>query len=65
MAAHTFALHYVGGAIKVRGGVSRAGDAVILAKLSLECACGTADAAVCAGVVVVSWRALDCKRQTQ
>lgn len=62
---HTFALHDVSGAIKVCGGISRAGDTVVLAKLALICAHGTADAAVCAGVVVMSWRTLDCKSQGQ
>lgn len=60
-ATRTFALHLVGGAVKVRGCVSRTGHAVVLAKLPLVGASGTADAAVGAGVVVVSWRALDCK----
>lgn len=58
---HTFTLHDVSGAIKVSGRVSGAGNAVILSKLSLVRAGWTADAAVCAGVVVMSWRALDCK----
>lgn len=62
---HTFALHDVSGAVKVCGGISRAGDTVVLAKLPLICAHGTADAAVCAGVVVMSWRTLDCKNQGQ
>ncbi len=62
---HTFALHDVSGAIKVGGGVSRAGDAVVLPKLSLIRARGTADAAVCAGVVVMTWRALDCRSRGQ
>ena len=62
---HTFALHEVSGAIEVGGGVSRTGDAVVLPKLSLKRARGTADAAVCAGVVVMSWRALDCRRGGQ
>lgn len=57
----TFALHPVGGAVEVCGCVSRTGHAVVLAKLRLVGASGTADAAVGAGVVVVSWRALDCK----
>lgn len=61
---HTLALHDVCGPIKVSGCVSRAGDTVVLPKLSLICACRTADAAVCAGVVVMSRRALDCRRQT-
>lgn len=64
-ALHTFALHDVSGAIKVGGGVSRAGDAVVLPKLSLIGTRGTADAAVCAGVVVMSWRALDCRSPAQ
>lgn len=62
---HTFALHDVGGAVEVCGCVSWTGDAVVLAKLPLVGASGTADAAVCAGVVVMSWRALDCRGQTQ
>lgn len=57
----TFALHDVGGAVEVRGCVSRTGHAVVLAKLPLVGASGTADAAVGAGVVVMSWRTLDCK----
>lgn len=57
----TFALHLVGGAVEVRGCVSRTGHAVVLAKLPLVGASWTADATVGAGVVVVSWRALDCK----
>lgn len=60
---HTFTLHDVSGAIKVSGCVSRAGNAVVLPKLSLIRARRTADAAVCAGVVVMSWRALDCKHR--
>lgn len=62
---HTFALHDVSGAIEICGGVSRAGDAVVLAKLSLIRARRTADAAVCAGVVVMSRRALDCRSAAQ
>lgn len=63
-ATRTFALHDVGGAVEVRGCVSRTGHAVVLAKLPLVGASWTADAAVGAGVVVVSWRALDCKEAT-
>lgn len=59
----TFALHEVGGAVKVGGGISRAGDAVVLPKLSLIRAYGATDAAVCAGVIVMSWGALDCTSQ--
>lgn len=62
---HTFALHDVSGAIKVGGCVSRAGNAVVLPKLSLIRARRTADAAVCAGVVVMPRRALDCRSQAQ
>lgn len=51
---HTFALHDVGGAVKVGGGISWAGDAVILTKLHLIRPHGTTDTAVCAGVVVMS-----------
>lgn len=61
----TFALHDVSGAVEVRGGVSRAGDAVVLSKLSLVRARWTADATMCAGVVVMSWRALDCRSHPQ
>lgn len=62
---HTFTLHDVSGAIKVSGCVSRAGNAVVLSKLSLIFAHRAADAAVCASVVVMSWRALDCRSQAQ
>lgn len=62
---HTFALHDVGGAVEVCGCVSWTGDAVVLAKLPLKGASRTADAAVCAGVVVMSWRTLHCRGQTQ
>lgn len=62
---HTFALHDVGGAVKVCGCVSWAGDAVVLPKLPLIGARRTADAAMSAGVVVMSWRALDCRGQAQ
>lgn len=61
----TFALHDVSGTIKVGGGVSRACHTVVLSKLSLVCAHGTANAAVCAGVVVMSRRALDCRRKAR
>lgn len=61
----TFALHDVSGAVKVGGGVSRAGDTVVLSKLPLVRARWTADAAMCAGVVVMSWRALDCRSHPQ
>lgn len=57
----TFALHDVSGAVEVGGGVSGAGDAIVLSKLPLVRACRTADAAMGAGVVVMSWRALDCR----
>lgn len=57
----TFALHDVGGAVEVGGGVPGAGDAVVLSELPLVRARRTADAAVCAGVVVMSRRALDCR----
>lgn len=50
----TFALHDVGGAVKVGGGVSGTGHAVVLPELPLVRARGTADAAVRAGVVVMS-----------
>lgn len=61
----TFALHDVSGAVEVGGGVSGAGDAVVLSKLALVRARWTADAAMCAGVVVMSWRALDCRSHPQ
>lgn len=60
----TLALHDVGGAVEVCGCVSWTGDAVVLAKLPLVGAGGAADAAVCAGVVVMSRRALDCRAQS-
>lgn len=44
----------VGGAIKVSGGVPRAGDTVVLPKLRLVGSCWAADTAVVAGVVVMS-----------
>lgn len=61
----TFALHDVSGAVKVGGGVPGAGHAVVLSELPLVRARRTADAAVCAGVVVMSWRALDCRSHPQ
>lgn len=61
----TFALHDVSGAVEVGGGVPGAGDAVVLSELPLVGARRTADAAVCAGVVVMSWRALDCRSHPQ
>lgn len=56
----TFAMCDVGGTIKIGAGVTRTGDAVVLAKLGLIGGHGTADAPVGGGVVVVSWRAVYC-----
>lgn len=61
----TFALHDVSGAVEVGGGVSGAGHAVVLSKLPLVRARWTADAAMSAGVVVMSWGALDCRSHPQ
>lgn len=61
----TFALHDVSGAVKVGGGVAGAGDAVVLSELPLVRARRAADAAVRAGVVVMSWGALDCRSHPQ
>ena len=44
----------VGGSVEVRGGVPRAGDAVVLAELGLVGPGRAADAAVGGGVVVVT-----------
>lgn len=62
---HTFALHDAGGAIKVGGGVSGTAHAVVLTELALERARRTADAAVGAGVVVVTGRTLHCRSKQQ
>lgn len=56
----TLALRDAGGAVEVGGGVSRAGDAVVLPELRLVGPHGAADAAVHRGVVVVTRRTLDC-----
>jgi len=61
----TFALHDISGAVEVSGCVTGTGDTVILANLPLICPHWTADAAVCAGVVEMSRRALDCRSQAQ
>ena len=50
----TFAVGDVGGAVKVRGGVPGAGDAIVLPKVILVGASCAADTAVGAGVVVMS-----------
>lgn len=55
----TFAVGDVGGAVKVGGGVPRAGDAVVLPELGLVGPRRAADAAVGGGVVVVSRSAVD------
>ena len=60
-AALTFAVCDVGGAVEVRAGVARTGDAVVLAELGLVGADGAADAAVGGGVVVVAGRAVHCR----
>lgn len=60
-AALTFAVCDVGGAVEVRAGVSRTGDAVVLAELGLVGANGAADAAVGGGVVVVAGGAVYCR----
>lgn len=54
----TFAVGDIGGTIKVSGGVPGAGDAVVLPKLRLVGSCWAADAAVRAGVIVMSGRAV-------
>lgn len=48
----------VGGTIKIGAGVARTGDAMVLAKLGLIGAHGTADTPVGGGIVVVSGRAM-------
>lgn len=58
--ARTFTLGHGRGAVEVRGGVAGAGDAVILAEVWLVGAHGTADAAVDAGIVVMTRGALNC-----
>lgn len=50
----------VGGAIEVRAGVAWTGDTVVLAKLGLVGADGTADAPVGGGVVMVARGAVHC-----
>lgn len=50
----TFAMGHICGSIKVCSGVSRAGDTVVLTKLRLVGSYRAADAAVCAGVVVMT-----------
>lgn len=49
----------IGGSIKVGGGVSWTGDAVVLPKLGLVSSRWAADAAVGAGVVVMSRSTVD------
>lgn len=49
----------VGGSIKVSSGVSRTGDAVVLPKVGLVGSRWAADAAVGAGVVVMSRSTVD------
>lgn len=55
----TFAVEDVGGSIKVSSGVSRTGDAVVLPKVGLVGSRWAADAAVGAGVVVMSRSTVD------
>lgn len=57
----TFAVCDIGGTIKIGARVAGTGDAVVLAKLRLIGAHGTADAPVGGGVVVVPWRAVYCR----
>lgn len=59
-AALTFAVCDVGGTIKISAGVAWTGDAMVLAKLRLIGAHGTADAPVGGGIVVVARRAVHC-----
>lgn len=54
MGSVTFAVGDIGGAVEVGGGVPRASDAVVLPKLRLVGSRRAADAAVGAGVVVMS-----------
>lgn len=56
----TFALRDTCGSIKVSGGVSWTGNAVILSKLCLIGPHWTANTAVDGGIVVMTWRTLDC-----
>ena len=58
----TLALGDVGGAVEVRGGVPRAGYAVVLPELGLVRPGRAADAAVGGGVVVVTWSAVHWRR---
>lgn len=55
----TFAVGDVGGSVKVSGGVSWTGDTVVLPKLGLVGSRWAADAAVGAGVVVMSRSTVD------
>lgn len=55
----TFAVGYIGGSVKVCGGVPWTGDAVVLPKLGLVGSCWASDAAVGAGVVVMSRSTVD------
>lgn len=57
----TLAVCDVGGTIKIGAGVARTGDAMVLAKLGLIGAHGTADTPVGGGIVVVSGRAMHCR----
>jgi len=58
---HTTQKPNVCGSVKVSGSVSRAGNAVVLAKLHLIGSNGATDTTVGAGVVVMPWGALNCK----
>lgn len=59
----TFALRDACGPIKVSGGVSRTGDAVILPELCLIGPHWAANTAVDGGVVVMTWRTLNCREE--
>lgn len=62
---HTLALGHTGGAIKVSAGVSWTAGAEVLTEVRLIGPHGTADTTMDAGVVVVSWGALDCRQREE
>lgn len=50
----------IGSSIKIRGGVSRAGDAVVLSELGLVRTSRTTNAAVRGGIIMMSGGTMNC-----
>lgn len=61
----TLALRDTCGTIKISGGISRTGDAVVLFKLCLIGPHRAADTAVYCGVVVMTWRTINCREKVK